>query len=116
MVVDFASVDVRYEPWSAPILNGPTRVRQILASDLDTMIAEYVSGMGCVLLPRKYCIAENTVLARLKEAGVPVRPPVSIEPVALAEMASLRADGWTLRARGQRYGLTRQTVAKRLRA
>lgn len=31
-------------------------------------------------------------------------------------MASLRADGWTLKALGEKYGVTRQTVAVRLRS
>lgn len=50
-------------------LVGTTRVRQNLAADLDAMIAGYANGMGCVLLFRKYGIAESTVLARLKRLG-----------------------------------------------
>lgn len=55
------------------------------------------------------------MLARLKAAGVQVRPQGYLDPETLREMASLRAGGWTLRALGERYGVTRQTVAARLR-
>lgn len=111
-----ASVGVRDEPWEAPSLVGTTRVRRVLATELDAMVADYRGGTGCVLLSRKYGIGESTVLARLKEAGVAVRPQGYIDPDALREMTSLRAEGWTLRALGERYGVTRQTVAARLRS
>ena len=79
------------------------------------MIADYEGGLGCVLLSRKYGIAENTVLARLKSAGVNVRRQGCLDADIVEEMASLRADGWTLKALGEKYGVTRQTVAVRLR-
>lgn len=110
-----ASTQVRSEPCAPPKLVGTTRVRRLLAMDLDAITADYADGLGCVLLSRKYGIAENTVLARLKEAGVDVRPQAFLEADELEEMASLRADGWTLDALGERYGVTRQTVAARLR-
>lgn len=115
-VTALSAADVRDQPWSPPKLVGTTRVRRILAIELDALIADYRGGMGCVLLSRKYGIAENTVLARLKEAGVDVRPQGYLDPDALREMASLRADGWTLKALGEKYGVTRQTVAVRLRS
>lgn len=113
---DRAAVETRPEPWDPPQLVGTTRVRRILAADLDAMIADYRGGLGCVLLSRKYGIAENTVLARLKEAGVVVRPQGYVDPEGIREMAELRAEGWTLRELGVRYGLTRQTVAARHKA
>lgn len=114
-VRDRAAAETRDGHWEPPKLVGTTRVRRLFASDLDAIVADYIGGMGHVLLSRKYGIAENTVLARLKQAGVEVRPQGFLDPVALEEMASLRADGWTLRALGRRYGITRQTVASRLR-
>ncbi|WP_139979264.1 hypothetical protein [Nocardioides litoris] len=114
-VRDGASVGVRDEPWDAPRLVGTTRIRRLLARELDAMIADYEGGMGCVLLSRKYGIGENTVLARLKEAGVVIRSKGSLDPETVREMASLRAGGWTLNALADRYGTTRQTVAAYLR-
>lgn len=114
-VLEVTSDSVRDAPWDAPTLLGTSRVRRLLASQLDRMIADYKQGMGCVLPSRRYGIAENTVLARLKEAGVDVHPRGYLAPGALTEMKLLRAEGWTLQALGNRYGVTRQTVAKRLR-
>lgn len=90
-------------------------MRLLLATDLESMIADYQSGLGCVRLSRKYGIAENTVLERLKAAGVEICPQRFLDADALTEMTALRADGWTLRALGERYGMTRQTVAVRIR-
>ncbi|HSX68041.1 hypothetical protein [Nocardioides sp.] len=114
-VRDVASVGIRDAPWEAPTLVGHTRVSRILAAEMDAIVADYRGGMGCVLLSRKYGIGENTVLARLKEAGVDVRPQGYLEPDTLLEMARLRSEGWTLAALGERYGITRQTVAARLK-
>lgn len=92
----------RYEPWEDPTLVGTTRVRRPLATDLDAMIVDYVGGMGCVLLSRKYGVAENTVLARLKDPGVVVRHPGQVDVAALQGMAAMRAAGWALKALGEK--------------
>lgn len=113
-VFDAALVGVRDEPWRAPMLVGTTRVRRLVATEMDAIVADYQRGIGCVLLSRKYGIGENTVLTRLKEAGVDVRHQGQPDPQAMAEMVALRADGWTLSSLGERYGVTRQTVARRL--
>jgi lambda repressor-like predicted transcriptional regulator len=114
-VAEAASAHVREQSWAPPSLVGTTRVRRLLATDLDAMIADYENGMGCVLLSRKYDIAENTVLARLRQAGVTVRSVRAPDLAQVEWMASLRDEGWTLTEIGDRYGLTRQTVANRLK-
>jgi hypothetical protein len=95
-----------------PRLVGTTRVRRVLATELDATIADNRGGMGCVLMSRKYGIGENTMLARLKEAGAGVRPQGSLDQDWLCETASLRAEGWTLTALGDRYGAIRLTVVR----
>lgn len=65
-------------------------------------------------MSRKYGPSENTVLARLREAGVVIRPQGYLDPVARQEMGALRAEGWTLRSLGEKYGISRQTVAAKL--
>ena len=113
-LVETASADVRDEPWLSPGRGGATQVKRVMASELASMIADYERGMGCVLLSRKYGIAETTVLAYVKGAGVDVRPR-GVEVGVMKELVELRAEGWTLSALGEKYGLTRQTVAARLR-
>lgn len=53
-VLDAASAGVRDEPWEAPRLVGTTRVRRLLATELEALVSDYEGGMGCVLLSRKY--------------------------------------------------------------
>jgi len=107
-VRDAALDDTRDEPWTAPTLVGTTRVRQLLATERDAMVADYSDGTGCVHLARKYGVAQNTVLVRLKQAGVQVRRQGDRDLEELREMATLRREGWTLNALGERYGLTRR--------
>lgn len=114
-VAEAAWTDARDEPWTSPKLTGTTRVRRLLATDLEEMVADYEAGMGCVRLSRKYGVAENTVLERLKRAGVDIRGRGQPPSNEIDEMVVLRAQGWTLRMIGERFGVTRQTVATRLR-
>jgi hypothetical protein len=76
------------------------------------MIADYADGMGCVLLSRNYGIAENTVIARMRDAGVEIRHHQVVDADVIHSMARERAQGLTLAAIGSSHGLTRQTVAK----
>lgn len=78
------------------------------------MSADYASGMGCVLLSRKYGVAENTVLVHLKASGVELRPRGKLTPEEAEELVRLRQDGWTLRALAERYGVSRAAVSSRL--
>ncbi len=83
------------------------------------MAQEYLAGVGSYRLARKYVVSESTVLARLRRMGI----ETSVSEVELqqraddtAEMGRLRQAGWTYRAIGERFGLTRQGVAKRVSA
>ncbi|MFT4288343.1 hypothetical protein [Nocardioides sp.] len=82
----------------------------------DELKADYLAGMGSSSLARKYGVAENTVLAWLKAHDVEIRPLSSITARDVEKMAKLRAEGWTYRAIGGEFGVTRQAVAKRLRS
>lgn len=86
-----------------------------MAQEIDAIVADYEAGMGCVLLARKYGVADNTVLVHLKRAGVELRAPRTLAPRDIDRMIKLRGEGWTLEAIGAKFGVTRQTVAARLR-
>jgi len=80
------------------------------------LVADYAAGDGCTTLSRRYGVSENAVLAHLKRVGVPIRPPGKVSLDDLAEMDRLRANGWTYRAIGERFGITRSAASFRLRA
>jgi len=83
---------------------------------MDRLLQEYRAGDGCTVLARRFGVSESGVLAQLKRAGVAVRPAnlgkLTVEDVAA--MRRLREAGWTHRAIGERFGVTRQAVGRRL--
>ena len=107
----------RMEPWVSPKMTV-TRVRRMAPEDVEAMVTDYRGGVGSWRLARKYGVSDSTVLARLKAAGVEIRTEPVEDPAQVAtvqEMARLRDEGWTLSRIGERFGITRQTVAMRLR-
>lgn len=87
--------------------------RRLSSAQLASMRAEYERGEDSPLLAQRYGISENSVLAQLERCGVPRRHGrVSAEDVV--EMARLREAGWTYRRIGERFGLTRRSVSRRL--
>ena len=114
-VWDRAFQEVRTEPWQAPKLTGVTRVRQAVLGRESEILAEYAAGIGCTNLARKYGVSVSSMLAWLHREGADVRTFGRLTPRDTAEMARLREEGWTLRAIGERYGMTRHGVAMRLR-
>lgn len=76
-LLEVAALSPRKEPWAKPKLVGTTCVRCVLASELHQMISDYEAGIGCVVLSRRHELPVNTVLARLKEAGVAIRRPAT---------------------------------------
>jgi hypothetical protein len=75
-----AEKDRRPEPWESPELRGVTRVRQVVVGQIEQLVKDYRDGMGCVLLARKYGVAQATVLTHLKAAGVELRPRGKLSP------------------------------------
>ena len=104
----------RAEPWQAPTLRGVTRVRRLLADEINGIEADYKSGLGCVLIARKYGISDNTVLAHLKAAGVQIRPRGKLTVEDLVEIRRLRSEGWTQQRIADRFGVTRAAMSLRL--
>ncbi|MGD8215781.1 hypothetical protein [Aestuariimicrobium sp. Y1814] len=44
-----------------------------MAEEIGAIVADYEAGMGCILIARKYGVADNTVLDHLRFAGVQIR-------------------------------------------
>jgi len=109
-----ATREVRSEPWQAPNLTGVTRVRQAVLGLETEILAEYATGTGSTTLARMYGISETAMLAWLHRHGAEIHTFGRLTPQDTIEMARLRQEGWTLRAIGERYAVTRQAVAMRL--
>jgi hypothetical protein len=90
--------------------------RRLGQTTVAQLVRDYKSGDGCRILARRYNLSENGVLAQLKRSGVVLRPPAKVTVTDFAEMARLRASGWTYRALGERFGMTRTAVSARLNA
>lgn len=88
--------------------------RRFSAARLEQLIADYRSGMGCVVLAQKYGVSENAVLAQLRRAGVELRSSGKVTPDDVVEMRRLRQEGWTYQAIGEKFGVTRMAVKRRL--
>jgi DNA-binding transcriptional regulator LsrR (DeoR family) len=86
----------------------------VVASDIAALIADYRSGVGCSRLARKYGLAETTVLAKLRTAGVEIRTHGKLSPEDMVEVRRLRAAGWTQQQIADRFGVTRAAVSLRL--
>ncbi|MGL5823495.1 MAG: hypothetical protein ACRCYU_01325 [Nocardioides sp.] len=83
--------------------------------DVAQIVREYEAGDGCCTLAVSHGLSENGVLALLKRQGVMLRPPGKVTPADVREMARLRERGWTYRAIGERFGVTRVAVKRRIR-
>ncbi len=77
------------------------------------MTREYEQGEDITVLARRYGISENGVLAHLERSGLPRRHG-KVTDEEVEEMALLREAGWTYRRIGEKYGLTRRSVSRRL--
>lgn len=106
----------RAEPWVSPEI-AVTVVRRMSPDQVSAMVADYRSGIGSWRLATKYGVASSTVLDRLKAAGVELdvtqRQREELDATT-RQMAQLRAEGWTLKEIGEKFGITRQAVSLRL--
>jgi hypothetical protein len=81
---------------------------------LAELVEDYLAGDGSTILARRFGISENAVLAHLKHSGVELRPAGKVTPDDVIEMHRLRKGGWTYQAIGEKFGITRVAVRRRL--
>ncbi len=80
------------------------------------LAAEYAGGMGSYRLARKYGLAPATVRARLRAAGVTLRPArQATRGPTPEEVARLHASGLGVRELARRFGLSHVTILNRLK-
>jgi hypothetical protein len=96
--------------WEPQALN-----RRLPADELAQIIEEYQAGIGATTLARVHGISENGLRGHLTRCGIAIRPLGKVTEDAVAEMARLRVAGWTYKAIGERFGITRSAVSLRLK-
>lgn len=106
--------ETRSERWVAPEAGELTRVRHLMRDEIEAIVRDYESGMGCVRLARKYGVSDNTVLVHLKAAGVEIRPRGKLSPEQVVELHQLHEEGWKMAAIGGHLGMTKAAVSMRL--
>jgi hypothetical protein len=97
-------------PWEPQALN-----RRLPADELAQIIEEYQAGIGATTLALVHGVSENGLRAQLTRSGVKIRPLGKVSVDDVAEMARLRANGWTYKAIGEKFGITRTAVSLRLK-
>ncbi|TME29704.1 MAG: tRNA (guanosine(37)-N1)-methyltransferase TrmD [Chloroflexi bacterium] len=96
----------------ARLPRSPVRER---VSDAD-LKAAYASGVGSYRIAARFGISPATVRARLRAAGVRLRPPRSgLRGPTVAEVAKMRGAGLTVRELARHFGVSHVTILDRLK-
>ena len=88
--------------------------KRLSPEEKATLVQRYIEGEASPVLAKAFGLSENGVLAQLRRSGVKLRPLGKVTPADVHEMRRLRARGLTYQAIGDRYGITRVSVSKRL--
>ena len=99
-------------PPRARLPRAQTRAR---VADAD-LVAAYTSGVGSYRIAARFGISPATVRARLRAAGVRLRPPRGGQrgPTA-SEVVRMRATGLTVRELARHFGVSHVTILDRLK-
>ena len=103
----------RLTPAERARLPNPKTTRAVREADL---IEAYRSGVGSYRIAARYGISPATVRARLRAAGIRLRPARSVSrgPSA-ADVTRLRATGLTIRQLATHFGVSHVTILDRLK-
>ncbi len=86
------------------------------APSAQELAAEYASGVGSYRLARKYGLSPATVRARVRGAGVTLRPARgAVRGPTPDEVARLHAAGIGVRELARRFGVSHVTILNRLK-
>lgn len=84
-------------------------------ADAD-LVAAYSSGVGSYRIAARFGISPATVRARLRAAGVRLRPPRSGQRgPTVADVAKMRGAGLTVRELARHFGVSHVTILDRLK-
>jgi tRNA (guanine37-N1)-methyltransferase len=84
--------------------------------DDNDLIAAYTSGAGSYRIAARFGISPATVRARLRAAGVRLRPPRGAQRgPTVAEVTRMRSSGLTIRELARHFGVSHVTIIDRLK-
>jgi len=106
-------------PAAAPDYEAKAPIRQeqrwLKKSEVETLIADYKSGLSTYHLSGKWGLNRHSVSKILARHGVEQRTyGASLTEAELTEAEALRRDGWSMNALARKYGISPQTLRKRL--
>jgi tRNA (guanine37-N1)-methyltransferase len=82
----------------------------------DDLVSAYESGVGSYRIAARFGISPATVRARLRAAGVRLRPSRGTQRgPTVAEVARMRATGLTVRELARHFGVSHVTILDRLK-
>lgn len=88
-------------------INAPHRY--LTEVGIDSLVADYLAGVGVGELAGRYGIHRSTVTAHLRRRNIP-RRRVGLDSGQQAEAVGLYRDGLSLRAISRRMGVDRKAV------
>lgn len=95
-------------------LPGPARPRHRVSD--DELIRAYRSGVGSYRIAARYGISPATVRARLRDAGVRMRPARGTPRApSVADVKRMRRTGMTVRQLARHFGVSHVTILDRLK-
>lgn len=92
-------------------INAPHRY--LTDVGIDSLVADYLAGVGVGELARKYGIHRSTVTAHLRRRDIPQRQ-AGLSAAQRAEAARLHRNGLSIRAISRRMGVDRKAVRSSL--
>ena len=95
----------------------PPRNMKRIDLPVEEIISYYESGMTLTKIAEKYGVSYKTILARLRENGVKIRPPRSMRRIDLPmeEIISEYQSGSSALKLAEKYGVSINTILYRLR-
>jgi lambda repressor-like predicted transcriptional regulator len=106
-------------PPAAPDYEAKSPIRQeqrwLKKAEVEALIADYKGGLSTYQLASKWGLNRHSVSKILTRHGVEQRTyGASLSEAELTEAEALRRDGWSMNALARKYGISPQTLKKRL--
>ena len=93
----------------------PKRQRRLDATQRVAVLRAYQAGASMAALARQYRVRRETISSIVRQAGLPVRMPLTISPEQVEIAVRLYDEGWSLERIGQQLKFDNETIRKHLK-